>query len=95
MGHIPTKKQEEAFKKVVQAFKEAKKAGLVFYGKSSNLVAYKKSADSYIDEVGFEEAIRGYLDTVPYLSGYGCLSDSGSDDYAKYRSAEDEEKFNK
>lgn len=95
MGHIPTQKQEQAFNNVVKAFQEAKKAGLVFYGKSGSLVAYKKSADNYIDEEDFHKSTCNPFGTVPHLSSHKCIVDSGADDYGKYRTEEDEYKFDK
>jgi len=47
--HVPTDIQEKAFKKVVDAMKEAKKKGLRFYGKSDVLVAYTKEASDSTD----------------------------------------------
>jgi len=93
MKHYATKKQEEAFGKVVKAFNEAKKAGLVFYGKSGSLVAYTKIADKYNDAVDFEEALSGNYGAVPFLTDRRCISDSGADDYACYRTEEDSEKY--
>lgn len=91
--HEPTKAQEKAFKDVISAIKKAKKAGLVFYAKQWNLVAYRKEADDYLESFNFSEVLSGKGSVVEYLSD-NVLSDSGADDYGRYISFEDEEKYN-
>lgn len=88
----PTKKQEDAFNDVVKAFAKAKRLGLVFYGKSGSLVAYKKNADDYM-EADFEKSLRGGGNQIENLSAFNCISDSGADDYGCYLTKEDEEKY--
>jgi len=88
----PTEKQEQAFKDVVKAFKKAKRLGLVFYGKSDSLVAYKKNADEYI-ESNFEASLRGGGNQVQKLQARGCLNDCGADDYGRYLTIEDQEYY--
>lgn len=88
----PTEKQKKAFKAVIAAIKRANKSGLVFYGKSDYLVAYKKNADEYIDEVDFSDGLATGFSEIEHLSAR-ALSDSGADDYSCYRSYEDQEKY--
>lgn len=87
-----TLKQEEAFKKVEKAIKDAKKLGLVFYAKSEKLVAYTKQANDYIEE-DFESSLRGKGNQVECISKSGLINDSGADDYGCYRTEADEEKY--
>jgi len=89
----PTPAQEKAFKEVAKAFKKAKKTGLVFYGKSSSLVAYKKNADDYVAELDFQESLGTGFAQIDCLSVLGCLADCGADDYPDYRTYEDQENF--
>jgi len=95
MKHQANKKQEEAFKEVVNSFKKARKLGLVFYAKSDTLVAYTKQADSYISEIDFHKACGFEFSQVPNLGSLECITDSGADDYGTYRSEEDEFKYSK
>ena len=88
----PTKKQEDAFKDVVKAFKKAKKTGLVFYGKQDSIVAYKKNADDYLD-VGLHVCCGTGYSQVECLNSLGCIDDSGADDYGSYLSQEDEDLY--
>lgn len=90
----PTKKQEEAFKEVAKSIKKAKRLGLVFYGKSGSLVAYKANADEYLDEEDLESNLGTGFDQVECISQHGLICDSGADDYGCYRSGEDQEKYN-
>ncbi|MBC7750068.1 MAG: hypothetical protein H7Z76_16105 [Methylotenera sp.] len=92
MKFSPTKVQEDAFKKVEKAIKEAKKKGLVFYGKSGSLVAYTKQADKYIEE-DFKSSLSGQGNQVECISKTGLINDSGADDYGSYRTKSDEEKY--
>lgn len=89
MKHTPNKAQEKAFERVEKAINAAQKAGLVFYGKQWELVAYTKKANNYIRESGVYDSAR----IIPYLSAM-VLEDSGADDSISYRTDEDEQKFN-
>lgn len=91
--HIPTNEQEKYFKKVVIAMKEAKKKGLVFYGKSDVLVAYTKEASDY-QNIDFNKTLGTGYGTLPHLSAQRVLDDSGADDYASYLNESDEYMFN-
>lgn len=93
MSHIPNIEQIKAFKQLVNSFKKCKKLGLVIYAKQYDLVAYTKEADEYAEEFGFEKALTGDGGVIPYISAK-VLTDSGADDYALYRTIEDEEHFN-
>lgn len=86
-----TIQQEKAFNKVIKAIKDAKKKGLVFYGKQNNLVAYTKQAETYI-ETDIDGCWFGKGKVIDYLSA-NVLSDSGADDYALYRTTEDAQNF--
>jgi len=90
--HTASKAQKKAFDQVVKAIERAKKTGLVFYGKQWDLVAYTKQADDYANEFGFERSLSG-VSQIPYLSKH-ILADCGADDYSRYRTQEDREKFN-
>ena len=92
MSFTPTLEQEKAFKKVETAIKKAQKLGLVFYGKSGDLVAYTKQADKYIEE-DFDNSLGTGLSQVDCISKTGLISDSGADDYACYRTKFDEEMY--
>ena len=87
----PTKKQEDAFKEVVKAFKKARRTGLVFYGKDNNIVAYKGNADEYIDD--HDCACATGFQQIEHLSSGRCIIDSGADDYGSYVDQEDEDKY--
>lgn len=87
--HIPTPKQEAAFKKVVDAIKAAQKAGLVFFGKQFELTAYTKEANRYVDEKDFGRTLNGQGRNIPCLSAR-VLHDSGADDYSRYITDEDD-----
>lgn len=92
--HIANDAQRKAFDKLVKAFKEAKKSGLVIYAKSEKIVAYTKQADNYIEnEHGFEKSLRGQGYQVPNLNA-NLLADSGADDYGCYMTIEDNHKYN-
>lgn len=84
----PTEEQKLAYKKVAKAIKEAKRKGLVFYGKSGSLVAYTKQADAYVESIGFEKCLGGY-GQIDCISETGLIKDSGADDYPSYQSLED------
>jgi hypothetical protein len=93
MDFNPNQKQKEAFKKVEKAIKDAKKSGLVFYGKSACLVAYTKQADKYIDENGFENCFGNMCSQIPCISENGLINDSGADDYPQFMTKSDEERY--
>lgn len=92
MKHKPNKKQKEAFNDVIKAINNAKKLGLVFYGKQECLIAYSKAADDYINKFDFSKTLSTGLKVVPYLCS-NVLSDSGADDYSCYFTKEDELKY--
>ena len=71
--------------------KTKQKKGLVFYGKSGNLVAYTKQADDYNNKVDFSETLGTGFREIECISKAGLIVDSGADDYPNYRSAEDQE----
>ncbi len=93
MSHIPTEEQEKAFKAAINALKKCKKLGLRIYAKQYELTAYTKEADYYAEELGFEEALLGDGGVIPHLRST-ILNDSGADDYALYRTKEDQQQFN-
>jgi hypothetical protein len=93
MSHIPSIEQKKAFNSAIRALKKCRKIGLVLYGKQENLVGYTLSADLYADKFGFEYALRGDGGMLPHLS-CRVLTDSGGDDYARYRTIKDEDTFN-
>jgi len=78
-----SKTQQKAYDSVIRAIKSAQKKGLVFYGKSGNLVAYTKQSDSYVDQNGFEACLRANTEQIENLST-SILQDSGADDYPSY-----------
>lgn len=91
MNLEPNKIQEAAFKKVVKAMQEAKKAGLVFYGKSDVLVAYTRQAEDYVNQHGFSKLLGRGTRQIPNLLGRNVLHDSGADDYPCYATKKDEQ----
>lgn len=93
MTFTPNEKQEKAFDAVVKAMKEAKKIGLVFYGKGDTLVAYTKVADDYVNKHDTWELIGNKNEQLPCLSCLKVLSDSGADDYPCFANEEDERKY--
>lgn len=93
MEFSPNKEQILAYKKVFKAIKEAQKKGLVFYGKSGNLVAYTKQADKYNNEVDFSETLGTGFSQIDCISESGLITDSGADDYPCYRSQSDEDMY--
>jgi len=93
MNFNPNQKQIDAFKKVEKSIKDAKKLGLVFYGKSGNLVAYTKQADNYVDEKGFLNCFGTLCSQIPCISISGLIKDSGADDYPQFITKSDEEQF--
>jgi hypothetical protein len=93
MKFTPNKEQIAAFKKVKNAIKEAQKKGLVFYGKSGNLVAYTKQADEYNNEVDFCDTLGNGFSQIECISETGLIVDSGADDYPEYRSQADEDRY--
>ena len=92
MKHKPNQKQIKAFENVINAFKEAQKTGLVFYGKQEYLVAYTKNAYEYFKKYDSERTFNSKHKIIPYLSD-SVLIDTGSDDYSRYLSKDDEIKF--
>ncbi len=90
--HIPNKKQTKAFEQVIKAIDRAKKAGLVFYGKQDNLVAYTKQANDYIKQYDFDRICATGYRAIPYISD-SCLTDSGADDYPCYKKDTHQHKF--
>jgi len=93
MEFSPNKEQILAFKKVEKAIKDAQKKGLVFYGKSGNLVAYTKQADNYNNEVDFSRTLGTGFGQIPNISKSGLIVDSGADDYPCYRTQADEDMY--
>lgn len=93
MNFTPTQEQEKAFKRVENAIKNAQKLGLVFYGKSGNLVAYRKEADDYVDNYGFDNCLGNGYPQIPNISVSGLIKDSGADDYPSFISESDKEEF--
>ena len=93
MKFTPNEKQEKAFEKVAKAIKDAQKTGLVFYGKSGQLVAYTKQADEYVESNGFLNCFGTKQGQIPNISKSELIKDSGADDYPQFMSAADEYKF--
>lgn len=93
MSHIPNTQQIKAFKELIKSFNKCKKLGLVIYAKQHHITAYTREADAYAEEFGFEEALNGNGGIIPYIDAC-VLADAGADDYALYRTLEDEKKFN-
>jgi hypothetical protein len=89
----PTSKQQQAFKRVERAIKDAKKEGLIFYGKSQSLVAYTKEADDYIRTNGFEKCFGTNAGQIPCISKLDLINDSGADDYPQFLTKSDEEYY--
>lgn len=89
----PTTDQKKAFTKVANAIKAAKKAGLIFYGKSGDLVAYTKEAEDYVESHGFLKCLRSTHGEIPNISVSGLINDSGADDYPHFISKADEIKY--
>ena len=90
--HKPTKKQEKLFQNVIKAMEKCKEAGLEFYGKQTDLVAYRREVANY-----FRNSTRHPSDFsgefVPCLEAY-ILYDSGADDEWRYPTTEEEHKLN-
>ena len=85
-----TDEQRKAFKAVERAFKKAQEAGLVFYGKCGDLVAYTEDAANYADE-DFESCFgRGTGRQIDCIHKGGLIRDSGADDYPHFRNKADE-----
>jgi predicted MarR family transcription regulator len=85
------KEQTKAFKSVERAVKKVQKAGLIFYGKSGNLVAYTKDASDYADQ-DFESCFGyGTGRQIDCISEAGLIRDSGGDDYPSFITEADEE----
>lgn len=93
MKFPPNKGQIKAYEKVKKAIKEAQKKGLVFYGKSGNLVAYTKQADDYNNEVDYGKTLATGFSQIECISESGLIIDSGADDYPSYRSQADQDKY--
>jgi hypothetical protein len=93
MNFTPNEKQEKAFDKVSKAIKDAKKAGLIFYGKCGQLVAYTKQADEYVEKNGFLNCFGTMQGQIPNISMAGLIKDSGADDYPQFISDADEREF--
>lgn len=93
MTFSPTAEQKRAFYKVEKAIKNAKKLGLVFYGKQDSLVAYTEKANNYIEKEGFFECLTGRGSQIDHVSALGLINDSGADDYARYVTQADQEKY--
>ena len=90
--HKPTKKQEKLFQNVIKAMEKCKEAGLVFYGRRTDLVAYRREVVDYFRNSRVFPA-NFYGDSVPCLESY-ILCDSGADDEWRYPTPEEEYKLN-
>jgi len=92
--HILNKKQTKAWLSLLKAFDNAKKSGLVLYGKCGSLVAYTKDAEKYVnDNGGFNRCLRGRHGEIPHESSV-VLNDSSADDFVAYISESDRKKYN-
>ena len=87
-----TEEQRKAFNSVARAIKKAQKTGLVFFSKSSDLVAYTEAASDYVDQ-DFEACFCTRNSQIESISRSGLIRDSGADDYPEYRTYEDELKY--
>lgn len=75
--HELSKEQIAACKKIERAFKNAKKLGISFLGKQSDIMAYR--TESLREAVPLAE-YWNFGENIPYYPLRHCIDDSGADD---------------
>lgn len=76
-NHELNKKQVDACKKIERAFANAKKLGISFLAKQSDIMAYKR--ESLKKSVPLHE-YWNFGEVIPYYPMRKCIDDSGADD---------------